>query len=308
MGGSSGSRRSQIVFKLQETMNKAEPNGKTLVLFSLLIGLLSGVFFSTVLFNRRDVEEPAINMGASPMSMSCLRVPAMSVTAMQNILRKNGVPYSPMEKFALTSFAATRDVSMRAQTKEELPKLDHDTQTKLKKLGKELVVRATTRRVAAFNPEDKAGVCAPLQFWDPAGLAKDEESFNRYRQAELKHGRVCMSSSLGMLIADKLHPIFDNWNDEPFVSSAVSHFSPTARANFWPAFWVMTAGHEFATTFKEYEGKEEGDYGWDPLNLRPEDPEKLKEYKTMELNHGRWAMFCAAGILAQELVSGPTVV
>merc|ERR1711953_1607311 len=129
--GSSGSQRSQFVFKLQGTMNHGEPNGKTLVLFSLLIGLLSGVFFSTVLFNRREVEEPAINMGASPMSMSCLRVPAMSVTAMQNILRKNGVPYNPMEKFALTSFAATRDVSMRAQAKEEFSKLDHVTQSKL---------------------------------------------------------------------------------------------------------------------------------------------------------------------------------
>merc|ERR1711972_794821 len=278
-------------------------NGKTLVLFSLLIGLLSGVFFSTVLFNRREVEESAINMGLSPMSISCLRVPAMSVTAMQNILRKNGVPYSPMEKFALTSFAATRDVSMRAQTKEEFSKLDHETQTKLRKLSKDLVVRA-----GAFNTEDMPGVSGPLGFWDPAGFAKDEESFNKYRQAEIKHGRVCMSSSLGMLVADKFHPIFDNWNDEPFVSSMASHFSETATKNFWPAFWIMTAGHEFATTFKDYEGKEEFDYGFDPLNLRPEDPEKEKEYKTMELNHGRWAMFCAAGIIAQELVTGQPVI
>merc|ERR1712087_455846 len=110
-----------------------------------------------------------------PTSMSCLRVPALSVSAMQDTLRKNGIPSSPVEKFALTSFIATRDVSMRAQAKEEFSKLDHETQTKLKKLGKDLVVRATTRRAPAFDPEDMPGVSAPLGFWDPAGFAKDEE-------------------------------------------------------------------------------------------------------------------------------------
>merc|ERR1711971_209261 len=216
------------------------------------------------------------------MSISCLRVPAMSVNAMQGVLRKNGVPPSPMEKFALTSFAATRDPSMKAQAREEFSKLDLETQAKLKALSKDLVVRATR---SAFDPEDMAGVSAPLGFWDPAGFAKDEESVAQYRRAEIKHDRVCMSSSLGMLVADKFHPIFDNWNEGPFVSSMASHFSETATKNFWPAFWIMTAGHELATTFADYEGKEEFDYGFDPLNLRPEDPEKQKEYKTMELNH-----------------------
>merc|ERR1712196_297207 len=277
-------------------------SGKALLALPLLIGFALGVFFSPVL-SHSEVREPAITTMASPMSMTCLRVPAISVNAMQNTLRKNGVPPSPMEKFALTSFAATRNPSMKAQAKEEFSKLDLVTQAKLKKLSKDLVVRA-----AAFDPEDMAGVSAPLGFWDPAGFAKDEESVAQYRRAEIKHGRVFMSSSLGMLVADKFHPIFDNWNEGEFVSSMASHFSETAVKNFWPAFWIMTAGHELATTFADYDGKEEFDYGFDPLNLTPDDPEKALEYKTMELNHGRWAMFCAAGIIAQELVTGTSVI
>merc|ERR1711982_263813 len=264
---------------------------------------MGGFVFAVFVSTRSEVEEPSINMMASPMSISCLQVPALSVNAMQNTLRKNGIPSSPMEKFALTSFVATRNPSMRAQTKEEFAKLDHATQAKLKKLSKDLVVRA-----ASFSPEDMAGVSAPLGFWDPAGLAKDAESVAQYRRAEIKHGRVCMSSSLGILVADKFHPIFDAWNEGPFVSSMASHFSETATKNFWPAFWIMTAGHELATTLADYDGKEEFDYGFDPLGLTPDDPEKAKEYKTMELNHGRWAMFCAAGIIAQELVTGTTVI
>jgi len=278
-------------------------SGKALLVLPLLIGFALGVFFSPVVLTRSDVEEPAMSMMASPTSISCLRVPAMSVNAMQSTLRKNGVASSPMERFALTSFAAVRNPSMKAQAREEFSKLDLETQAKLKALSKDLVVRA-----AAFDPEDMAGVSAPLGFWDPAGFAKDEESVAQYRRAEIKHGRVCMSSSLGMLVADKFHPIFDNWNEGEFVSSMQSHFSETAVKNFWPAFWIMTAGHELATTFADYDGKEEFDYGFDPLNLRPEDPEKAKEYKTMELNHGRWAMFCAAGIIAQELVTGKSVI
>jgi len=288
-------------------------SGKLVLASSLLVGFALGVFVSPVLFTRNDVEETAANMMASPMSgMTCARVPAMSVAAMQNVLRKNGVPPSPMEKFALTSFVAVRNPSMKAQAKEEFSKLDASTQTKLKQLSKELVVRAAR---SSFDPEDMAGVSPPLGFWDPAGLAStnpagfdsQEEKLAQYRWAEIKHGRVCMSSSLGMLVASKFHPIFDAWDEGPFVSISASHFSPTAAKNFWPAFWIMAAGHELATTFADYDGKEEFDYGFDPLSLRPEDPEEQKKFKTMELNHGRWAMFCAAGIIGQELATGKSI-
>merc|ERR1712226_1354215 len=143
---------------------------------TLLIGFLFAVFFST----RNKVEEVAINMQGSPMSMSCPRLAPVSVNAVQQSLRKLGVPPSPMEKFALTSYAATRDVSMAAHAKEEFSKLDHETQAKLKKLGRDVVVRASS-----LNPEDMAGITEPLGFWDPAGFSKDGD-IAAYRRAEIK--------------------------------------------------------------------------------------------------------------------------
>jgi len=47
-----------------------------------------------------------------------------------------------------------------------------------------------------------------------------------------------------------------------------------------------------------------GDIGFDPLGLRPTDPEALKEMQTKELQNGRLAMIAAAGCMAQELASG----
>jgi len=286
---------------------------------ALLIGFTLGVFISPVLRTRSEAETPAINMrgafsaaSASQMSMSCPRQAPVSVNAMQQGLRKLGVPESPMEKFALTSFAATRDVSMAAQAKEEFSKLDVETQAKLKKLERDVVVKA-----AALNPEDMAGITEPLGFWDPAGLSKKAQSSNRlfydlagYRRAELKHGRVCMQASLGIIVADLFHPIFDAWGDGEFVSATASHFTPTAKANFWPAFWLMTAFHEVTTTLSDYDTKDEmfaiGPF-WDPLGLKPEDPDELRELENKELNNGRLAMFAAAGAIVQELISGKPV-
>merc|ERR1712003_530693 len=201
-------------------------------------------------------------------------------------LQKNGIPASPLAKFALTRYAATRDVSMAAQVKEEFAKLDPETQDKLKKLSRDIVVRAGT-----LKPQDLAGITAPLGF---------------FRKAELKHGRVCMLATLGMVVSEKFHPIFDGWGEGEFVSAVASHFVPTTTYNFWPVFWGLTAGHEALTEL----GRDPyslGDYGFDPLNLKPEKPEELMAMQNKEINNGRLAMLAAAGIMAQELVTGKKI-
>ncbi|CAG9466741.1 unnamed protein product [Pedinophyceae sp. YPF-701] len=49
------------------------------------------------------------------------------------------------------------------------------------------------------------------------------------------------------------------------------------------------------------DGSMPGDYGFDPLSLGS-DPEYLKIWREAELQHARWAMLGAAGVLAQEIV------
>jgi len=276
-------------------------SGKAFLVIPLLTGFVLAVLFSSLHLTSSEVESTAVNM----RGMSCPRSgPTMPVSVMQNTLKKYGVPPSPLEKFALTAYAATRDVSMRAQAKEEFSKLDHETQAKLKKLGKDVVVRAST-----LNPEDMAGVTEPLGFWDPAGFS-ESGNVAAYRRAEIKHGRVCMQASLGIIVADLYHPFFDAWGDGEFVSASASHFTATAMQNFWPAFWLMTATHELSTTLADYDGKDElfgvGPF-WDPLGLKPEDPEALREMENKELNNGRLAMFAAAGAITQELLTGKGV-
>jgi light-harvesting complex I chlorophyll a/b binding protein 1 len=44
--------------------------------------------------------------------------------------------------------------------------------------------------------------------------------------------------------------------------------------------------------------------GFDPLDLKPLDPEELREVQNIELTHGRWAMLGMAVMVLQELATG----
>merc|ERR1712187_855235 len=111
---------------------------------------------------------------------------------MMNTLRQHNIPSSPLERFVLTSAAASRDVSMATQAREEFSRLDPETQAKFQKLAKDVVVRS-----ASVKPEEMAGVTAPLGFFDPAGFSKMSDI--GARTIELKHGRVCMLATLGIV-------------------------------------------------------------------------------------------------------------
>merc|ERR1712176_1067676 len=90
-----------------------------------------------------------------------------------------------------------------------------------------------------------------------------------------------------------------------------------------PIFWVLlAAGIGYAETQRAEIGWVEpenvpydnpgllrdnyipGDIGFDPLGLKPSDPEEFKTMQTKELQNGRLGMIAAAGFLAQELVNG----
>jgi len=173
----------------------------------------------------------------------------------------------------------------------------------------------------SFDIKDMAGVTEPLGFWDPAGFATDEEGgkLRFYREVELKHGRLAMLAALGFLVGENFHPLFGGDIDVP----AYLAFQQTPLEIFWPKVvsaiaipevfsvfsfnsppsWSDTGsdGGEFWTIRSDHVP---GDFGFDPLNLKPTDPEEFKTIQTKELNNGRLAMLAAAGMIAQELATG----
>lgn len=54
-----------------------------------------------------------------------------------------------------------------------------------------------------FDPKSYPGVSGPFGFFDPLALCPDnEETFKKFRENELKHGRIAMIAVLGVVIGE----------------------------------------------------------------------------------------------------------
>lgn len=163
------------------------------------------------------------------------------------------------------------------------------------------------------------GALAPVGIFDPAGFAAkaDANTLKRYREAELTHGRVAMLAVLGFLVGEKVEGssfLFDSQISGP----AITHLAQVP-APFWTILAIGIAKVELDRAQFGWVPPRDvpadqpgllradytpGDIGFDPLGLKPEDPEPLLELQNKELQNGRLAMLAAAGFMAQELVNG----
>ena len=64
--------------------------------------------------------------------------------------------------------------------------------------------------------EDLPGASAPFGFFDPLGLSagKEESVIRRWRESELKHGRLAMLGALGIIVGEAVEeentPLFND--------------------------------------------------------------------------------------------------
>merc|ERR1711879_28461 len=111
------------------------------------------------------------------------------------------------------------------------------------------VVRAGGKAGSALpylGGSEEVGVFKPLGFWDPFGLAAEatDGQLAYFREAELKHGRICMLSTLGTLIGEKYHPLWGGDIDVNAVKTATL-VSPTT---FWPLIIAVLGFIEVKTS------------------------------------------------------------
>jgi len=171
--------------------------------------------------------------------------------------------------------------------------------------------------------DDLVGALPPVGFFDPLGFADkaDDNTLKRYREAELTHGRVAMLAVLGFLVGEKVEGssfLFDAQVSGP----AITHI-PQVPEGFWALLLLSIGAAEQFRAEKGWVDPSEvpvdqpgllraeyipGDLGFDPLGLKPEDPEEFRIMQTKELQNGRLAMLAAAGFLAQEAVDGKGIV
>jgi light-harvesting complex I chlorophyll a/b binding protein 1 len=146
---------------------------------------------------------------------------------------------------------------------------------------------------AVFEPSQQIGAVAPLGYFDPLGFCSsgDKDGFDIGRAAEIKHGRVAMMASIGLLV--------QHYVKVPGIErSGIGALSDIGAQ--WLAFGLFAwCGVMEIIVWDQKFDKEPGNFG-DPLGLNMYNP----EMRNKEINNGRFAMICVIGILAAEAASG----
>ena len=170
-----------------------------------------------------------------------------------------------------------------------------------------------------FSVDTMPGALDPVGFFDPLGFAEKAPpaTLKRYREAEITHGRVSMLAVVGFLVGEKVEGssfLFDASIRGP----AITHLAQVP-ALFWAGLAIAIGAVEQRRAEIGWVDPSEvpvdqpgllrddyvpGDLGFDPLGLKPTDPDEYDIMATKELQNGRLAMLAAAGFMAQELTDG----
>jgi len=165
-----------------------------------------------------------------------------------------------------------------------------------------VAARSSTQKKSrrhAFDLAAQEGVTPPFGLFDPLGLAKgkDAAEFRKLRISEIKHGRVAMMASVGLVLPHFFKvPGFEK---VPVGLGAV--FTDMGGPGL--AALVLGAGLHELVLWKDDESKGPGDFG-DPFGFQ----NSIDVERNYELNNGRMAMFAVLGQIVAELVTGKDAV
>jgi hypothetical protein len=177
---------------------------------------------------------------------------------------------------------------------------------------------------AKFDAKSQAGASAPFGFFDPLAQSTDvtEAEFKKYRESELKHGRVAMLAVLGVFFGETglnffgseiTGPAIYQFQQADGVLNAFT-YNILGLCAAVEGYNIVNGWQAPSETFQTESGVAglkdtyvNGDLKFDPLGLKPKSADALKTMQTKEINNGRLAMIAIAGIVAQELVTGNAI-
>mmetsp|Transcript_7883 Transcript_7883/g.11253 ORF Transcript_7883/g.11253 Transcript_7883/m.11253 type:complete len:206 (-) Transcript_7883:434-1051(-) len=156
------------------------------------------------------------------------------------------------------------------------------------------------------KPANLEGYVGDVGF-DPL-LISDYFPMDYLREAEIKHGRICMLAWTGFIAVDmgaKIYPFPAAYEG---LTSATAHDALVTQGAMGQLLlfiglaemlsWLAIAG------MLQGSGREPGDFGLDPLKMLPKDKEGADKLKLQELKNGRLAMLAFSGVVTQSVLTG----
>ncbi|CAE8711706.1 unnamed protein product [Polarella glacialis] len=142
--------------------------------------------------------------------------------------------------------------------------------------------------------------------FDPLGVT-DALPVYLVREAELKHGRICMLATVGWIATD----LGMRFPGEKFaaIANSVNAHDQCVKAGYMTQMLGAIGTLELFSLwliFEGWEGKAQRDAGDYFLGKKwmPKEPEKEKDLRMKEIENGRLAMFAFSGIVTQAVVTG----
>jgi len=158
-------------------------------------------------------------------------------------------------------------------------------------------------------PPNLAGYAGDVGF-DPFRFS-DFIPVDFLREAELKHGRICMLAVTGFIAVDcglRIYPLPEAYEG---LTSVTAHDALVEQGAMSQIFlWCGLAeiiGSVAVIQMLEGSGRQPGDYGFDPAGfLLGKSEEEIMEMKLKEITHARLAMMAFSGVVTQAvLTQGP---
>ena len=153
--------------------------------------------------------------------------------------------------------------------------------------------------------------------FDPLNCATNIETLKKYREAELKHGRLAMLAAAGWPVSELVQPWLSKAVGAPDLLTAGEKAPSLANGGldkinplFFMAIIIFSATVE-SVALKTARSADyiPGDLGFDPLSIYTgKAPEVQRDLELKELNNGRLAMLAITYYAFEEFVTKASVV
>jgi hypothetical protein len=203
---------------------------------------------------------------------------------------------------------------------EELDYLEFERLKKIKKFGIKNGGNLFVRNAVNMGLLDKNSILAEGQAsiflgnkgFDPLNCSTDIITLKKYREAEVKHGRLAMLGSVGWPLAELYHPYLSKISNSPNLLSVNGKVPSILNGGldkinpvFFMAAIILATSLELRNIKKNYENESiPGDLGFDPLKLYNGcDVVTKKNIELKEINNGRLAMVAITYYVFSEFIT-----
>lgn len=168
--------------------------------------------------------------------------------------------------------------------------------------------------------EGSASIIVGNKGFDPLNCATDIATLKKYREAEIKHGRLAMLATVGWPISELFHPYLSEITQNTNILSVNNKVPSILNGGlekinpiFFMSIIVFTSTIESISLNKDssnyFDDRIPGDYGFDPLNFYNNKGEFTKRnLELKELNNGRLAMLAITYFAFNEFITNNPIV